>query len=175
MFVNDLPLGLIELKNAAVEDATIWSACTPLQTDKAEVPTLLHYNAALVVSDGLRARNRAIAMQEVIEELIKLAKALGLSDDEIAFCDALAADALAANESAVQAMGDDKLRRVGASAKRVSNTSMMCELSCSHSPGGVTTTGTTLAPVRRRISRMSHRLCIWLSAALTAAASSARP
>ena len=56
VFVNGLPLGLIELKNAADEDATIWSAYAQLQTYKAEVPSLLHYNAALVVSDGLQAR-----------------------------------------------------------------------------------------------------------------------
>jgi type I restriction enzyme R subunit len=47
VFVNGLPLGLIELKNAADEDATIWSAYAQLQTYKAEIPTLLHYNAAL--------------------------------------------------------------------------------------------------------------------------------
>ena len=56
VFVNGLPLGLIELKNAADEDATIWSAFNQLQTYKAEIPSLLHYNAALVVSDGLQAR-----------------------------------------------------------------------------------------------------------------------
>jgi len=56
VFVNGLPLGLIELKNAADEDATIWSACAQLQTYKAEIPSLLHYNAVLVVSDGLQAR-----------------------------------------------------------------------------------------------------------------------
>ncbi len=49
VFLNGLPLGLIELKNAADEDATIWSAYAQLQTYKAEIPTLLHYNAALVV------------------------------------------------------------------------------------------------------------------------------
>jgi len=56
VFVNGLPLALIELKNAADEDATIWSAYAQLQTYKAEVPSLLHYNAALVVADGLQAR-----------------------------------------------------------------------------------------------------------------------
>ena len=56
VFVNGLPLGLIELKNAADEDATIWSAYAQLQTYKAEIPSLLHYNALLVVSDGLQAR-----------------------------------------------------------------------------------------------------------------------
>jgi type I restriction enzyme R subunit len=56
IFVNGLPLGLIELKNAADEDATIWSAYSQVQTYKAEIPSLLHYNAVLVVSDGLEAR-----------------------------------------------------------------------------------------------------------------------
>lgn len=56
VFVNGLPLGLIELKNAADEDATIWSAYAQLQTYKAEIPSLLNYNALLVVSDGLQAR-----------------------------------------------------------------------------------------------------------------------
>jgi len=56
VFVNGLPMALIELKNAADEDATIWSAYSQLQTYKAEVPGLLAYNAALVVSDGLQAR-----------------------------------------------------------------------------------------------------------------------
>ncbi len=56
LFVNGLPLGLIELKNAADENATIWSAYAQLQTYKADIPSLLQYNAALVVSDGLQAR-----------------------------------------------------------------------------------------------------------------------
>jgi len=63
--------------------------------------------------------NRAISTMEVIEELIKLAKEmdaatkrgqdLGLTDDEIAFY-----DALAVNESAMRAMGDDKLKVIAA-------------------------------------------------------------
>ncbi len=56
VFINGLPLALIELKNAADEDTTIWSAYAQLQTYKAEIPSLLHYNATLVVSDGLQAR-----------------------------------------------------------------------------------------------------------------------
>ncbi len=56
VFVNGLPLGLIELKNASDEGATIWSAYAQVQTYKAEIPSLLHYNAALVLSDGLQAR-----------------------------------------------------------------------------------------------------------------------
>ncbi|MEO6568270.1 MAG: type I restriction endonuclease subunit R, partial [Opitutaceae bacterium] len=56
VFVNGLPLALIELKNAADEDATIWNAYAQLQTYKAEVPSLLHYNELLIVSDGSQAR-----------------------------------------------------------------------------------------------------------------------
>lgn len=56
VFLNGLPLGLIELKNPADENATIWSAYQQLLTYKAEIPSLLYYNAVLVVSDGLQAR-----------------------------------------------------------------------------------------------------------------------
>ena len=56
LFVNGLPLGLIELKNPANEDATVWTAWQQLQTYKAELSSLFAMNAALIVSDGLEAR-----------------------------------------------------------------------------------------------------------------------
>ena len=56
LFVNGLPLGVIELKNPADEDATIWTAWQQLQTYKAELPTLFSMNEALMVSDGSEAR-----------------------------------------------------------------------------------------------------------------------
>jgi type I restriction enzyme R subunit len=56
LFVNGLPLGVIELKNAADENATIWDAFNQLQTYKQQIPTLFIYNQALVISDGLDAR-----------------------------------------------------------------------------------------------------------------------
>ena len=56
IFVNGLPLALIELKNAADADATIWSVYSQLQTYKAEIPSLLQYSELLIVSDGLQAR-----------------------------------------------------------------------------------------------------------------------
>ena len=56
LFVNGLPLAVVELKNPLDEDATIWSAFQQLQTYKAEVPSLFVFNGALVVSDGLEAR-----------------------------------------------------------------------------------------------------------------------
>ena len=54
--VNGLPLAVIELKNAADENATIWSAFNQLQTYKQEISSLFVYNEALVISDGLAAR-----------------------------------------------------------------------------------------------------------------------
>jgi type I restriction enzyme R subunit len=56
VFVNGLPLAVVELKNAADEDATIWTAFQQLQTYKHQIPSLFHYNEALVVSDGMNAR-----------------------------------------------------------------------------------------------------------------------
>ncbi len=56
LFVNGLPLVVIELKNAADEDATVRGAFKQLQTYKAEIPALLHYNAVLIASDGVEAR-----------------------------------------------------------------------------------------------------------------------
>lgn len=56
VFVNGLPLAVLELKNAADENATIWSAFNQLQTYKQQIPSLMAYNEALVISDGLEAR-----------------------------------------------------------------------------------------------------------------------
>ena len=56
LFVNGLPLGVIELKNPVDPDATIRDAWQQLQTYKAELPTLFTMNELLVVSDGMQAR-----------------------------------------------------------------------------------------------------------------------
>ena len=56
LFVNGLPLAVIELKNPADEEATIWTAWNQLQTYKDELPALFAMNAAMIVSDGLEAR-----------------------------------------------------------------------------------------------------------------------
>ena len=56
LFVNGLPLAVIELKNPADEDATIRNAWQQLQTYQAELPTLFAFNAVLAVSDGVEAR-----------------------------------------------------------------------------------------------------------------------
>jgi len=56
LFVNGLPLVVIELKNAADENATIKSAYQQLDTYKHTIPSLFTYNAILVISDGLEAK-----------------------------------------------------------------------------------------------------------------------
>jgi len=56
VFVNGLPLAVIELKNPADENATIRGAFHQLQTYKQDIPSLFPYNAMLVVSDGVEAR-----------------------------------------------------------------------------------------------------------------------
>jgi type I restriction enzyme R subunit len=55
IFVNGLPLAVIELKNAADEGATIWSAFNQLQTYQEQIPLLFATNVALVISDGAKA------------------------------------------------------------------------------------------------------------------------
>jgi type I restriction enzyme R subunit len=56
VYVNGLPLALVELKNPADENADVWSAFKQLQTYKHELPTFLSYNELLVISDGVEAR-----------------------------------------------------------------------------------------------------------------------
>ncbi|MBE2252434.1 MAG: type I restriction endonuclease subunit R [Myxococcus sp.] len=56
VFLNGLPIAVLELKNAADENATIWDAFQQLQTYKNELPSLFVFNELLVVSDGLEAR-----------------------------------------------------------------------------------------------------------------------
>ena len=56
VFVNGLPLAVIELKNVADVNADIWAAYNQLQTYKNDIPDLFNYNTCLVISDGIYAR-----------------------------------------------------------------------------------------------------------------------
>ena len=56
LFVNGLPLAVIELKNPGGENATLDGAFNQLQTYKDQIPSLFRTNATLVTSDGLHAR-----------------------------------------------------------------------------------------------------------------------
>jgi type I restriction enzyme, R subunit len=61
LFVNGLPLVVIELKNPADENTTITSAFRQLETYKATIPSLFTYNALLVISDGLEAKTGSLS------------------------------------------------------------------------------------------------------------------
>ncbi|MBT9522963.1 MAG: type I restriction endonuclease subunit R [Dechloromonas sp.] len=56
LFVNGLPLVLLELKNPADEQADIWKAYDQIQTYKEQIPDVFLYNELLVISDGSEAR-----------------------------------------------------------------------------------------------------------------------
>lgn len=60
LFVNGLPLAVIELKNAGDENATIDKAYSQIQTYKEQIPSLFRTNGLLVTSDGLEARVGAL-------------------------------------------------------------------------------------------------------------------
>lgn len=60
LFINGLPLVVIELKNAVDENATIKSAFNQLQTYKQAIPSLFTYNELLIISDGWDAQSGTI-------------------------------------------------------------------------------------------------------------------
>ncbi len=61
LFVNGLPLVLVELKNAASENADIKSAYQQIQTYKATIPTLFTYNSICIISDGLECKAGSVS------------------------------------------------------------------------------------------------------------------
>ncbi|NMW22986.1 type I restriction endonuclease subunit R [Rhodanobacter denitrificans] len=56
LFLNGLPIVLLELKNPGDENADIWSAFNQVQAYREDIPDLFIYNALVVISDGIRAR-----------------------------------------------------------------------------------------------------------------------
>lgn len=61
LFVNGIPLVVIELKNAADENTTLKSAYQQLNTYKETIPSLFTYNSFVVISDGLEAKAGSIS------------------------------------------------------------------------------------------------------------------
>ena len=56
LFINGLPMVLLELKNPADEKADLWKAFDQIQTYKEQIPDVFQYNEVLVISDGTEAR-----------------------------------------------------------------------------------------------------------------------
>jgi len=63
IFINGIPLAIMELKNPADENATIWDAYNQLQTYKEQISSLFKYNEILVISDGYKARAGTITSE----------------------------------------------------------------------------------------------------------------
>src|SRR5690606_3622853 len=61
LFVNGLPLVVIELKNAANEKTTVGAAFRQIETYKAMIPSLFTFNSFSVISDGLEAKAGTIS------------------------------------------------------------------------------------------------------------------
>lgn len=61
LFVNGIPLVVIELKNATDENTTLHSAYKQIETYKAIIPSLFTYNTLVVLSDGLEAKAGSIS------------------------------------------------------------------------------------------------------------------
>ncbi len=61
LFVNGLPLVVIELKNASDENASMLSAFKQLQTYKAIIPSLFTYNSICIISDGLECKAGSVS------------------------------------------------------------------------------------------------------------------
>lgn len=56
IFVNGLPLSVIELKNISDANTDIWDAFNQIQTYKKEIPMLFNYNVMTVISDGIHTK-----------------------------------------------------------------------------------------------------------------------
>jgi type I restriction enzyme R subunit len=61
LFINGIPIVLIELKNASDENATIRKAFDQIQTYKATIPGLFTYNAVCIISDGMECRAGSVS------------------------------------------------------------------------------------------------------------------
>ena len=80
LFVNGLPLVVIELKNPTDENATVQKAFTQLQNYKTAIPSLFYYNSILVASDGLDAKTGTISSD--ISRFLAWKSSDGLKEDK---------------------------------------------------------------------------------------------
>lgn len=64
VFINGIPISVIELKNPADEKATIWTAYNQIQTYKKQIPSLFNTNEMLIISDGVYTRVGSLTADE---------------------------------------------------------------------------------------------------------------
>ncbi len=63
LFLNGIPIVVIELKNPEDENATIWSAFRQIQTYMQDLPGLFRFNEICIISDGIESRYGTISSQ----------------------------------------------------------------------------------------------------------------
>ncbi|MBN4063757.1 type I restriction endonuclease subunit R, partial [Cardiobacterium sp. AH-315-I02] len=61
LFINGLPLVVVELKSAISEKATLEKAYTQIQNYKTAIPSIFNYNALCIISDGIDARTSTVS------------------------------------------------------------------------------------------------------------------
>ena len=61
LFVNGIPLVIVELKNPADQNATVQAAFRQIETYKVQIPSLFTYNSIIVISDGLEAKTGSLS------------------------------------------------------------------------------------------------------------------
>ncbi len=81
LFVNGLPLIVVELKSASNETTTTGSAFNQLQTYKNTIPSLFYYNAILIISDGLDAK--AGSLSSDISRFLAWKTSDGIKEDKL--------------------------------------------------------------------------------------------
>lgn len=64
LFVNGMPLSVIELKNPADTEANIWDAFNQLQTYKAQIGRLFYYNSTLTIADGVETKTGSLTADQ---------------------------------------------------------------------------------------------------------------
>jgi type I restriction enzyme R subunit len=60
LYVNGIPVSVIELKNPSDTEATIWDAFNQLQTYKSQIGRLFYYNSTLTIADGAEAKTGSL-------------------------------------------------------------------------------------------------------------------
>ena len=79
LFLNGLPISVLELKNPSDMDADIWQAYNQLQTYKEQIPNLFMYNSVLVIADGPDARMGSLTADK--ERFLKWRSSDGIARD----------------------------------------------------------------------------------------------
>jgi type I restriction enzyme R subunit len=79
LFLNGIPISVLELKNPSDLDTDIWQAFEQLQTYKAQISRLFYYNSVLMIADGADARMGSLTADQ--ERFLKWRSVDGVERD----------------------------------------------------------------------------------------------